>query len=109
MKYIITESQYNNILEHVSVFIKRRLDELDDMITQQEINYPTLCDDFNSAEDYADEIIRNVMSDFLENNMSNLINPEGAMNIYSLDKIMYDKHYDRLVKVYNDTCIEYNS
>jgi len=109
MKYIITESQYNNILEHLSVFIKRRLDELDDMITQQEIYHPTLCDDFDSAEDYADKIIHNVMGDFIEDNMSKLINPEGAINIRSLDKIMYDKHYDRLVKVYNDTCIEYNS
>lgn len=107
MKYIITESQYKNIiLGDVPPFIKRRFEELDDMVTDEEINQPTLCDDFSSGDRYADHVLKNVIINFIDTYSSNFPESMDTRNRYglSLKKILYEKHYDRLVEIYNDTC-----
>ena len=112
MKIIITESQYKNIiLGDIPPFIRRRLEELDDMVIDEEINQPTLCDDFLSSDEYANYILKEVIIDFIGTYSSKFPESMDTRNRYglSLKKILYEKHYDRLVKVYNDTCIEYNS
>lgn len=107
MKYIITESQYKNIiLGDIPPFIKRRFEELDDMVTDEEINQPTLCDDFSTSDRYADYILKEVIMNFIDNYSSNFPALMDTRNRYglSLKKILYEKHYDRLVEIYNDTC-----
>ena len=112
MKYIITESQYKNIiLGYIPPFIRRRLEELDDMVIDEEINQPTLCDDFISSDKYADHVLKNAIMEFMESNedrFPDFMNSEKQYGI-SLKNIVYEKHYGRLLKIYNETCDLYNS
>jgi len=60
MKYIITESQYNLLVENYLSWLKRRVnpESMKKYITTAEINFPTLCDDFGDEFEYADNVIR---------------------------------------------------
>jgi hypothetical protein len=112
MKIIITEEQYNLIIEERNLsllpFIRRANKEtLDHYINLGIMNHPTLCDDFDNPYDYVDEVI-----DYAVDTM-----------LYDIDDDIDDKDYfsdaldflrglcrrlyeDKLIEDYNFTCIE---
>jgi hypothetical protein len=68
MKYLITESQYNLLME--SDFIKklrRRFNEktMRDFIYHAETEFPDPCEKFDNEFEYADTIINQAVDDFL--------------------------------------------
>jgi len=68
MKYLITESQYNLLME--SAFIKklrRRFNEktMRDYIYHVETEFPNPCEQFDNEFEYADTIINQAVDDFL--------------------------------------------
>jgi hypothetical protein len=94
MKYLITELQYNLIKE--SVFpteIRRRMTReiLSKYITEGEINFPMLCDDFNDEFEYADGVIDFAIDEFLG---------EIDTNIWDTD--YYPDVRDELLRVCRD-------
>ena len=68
MKYIITEQQYKMLTESDSMnWVKRRANKesMKKYITNAEINFPTLCDDFNDEFEFADGIINYAVDEFM--------------------------------------------
>jgi hypothetical protein len=111
MKYTITESQYNLLIENSALlWVKRRLtyETMKEYIMNGELNFPQLCDVFGDEFEYADIVIGWAVDDFLTSN-------EDAF----LDE-MYDEVYDvvvdkckwwfgeYLMEIYKSTCPEEN-
>lgn len=108
MKYIITESQYNLLVENYLSWLKRRVnpESMKKYITTAEINFPTLCDDFGDEFEYADNVIRWAVDDFLTSNEDSYLDE------------MYDEIHDLIVdwckgwfgeylfEIYRNTCPE---
>ncbi len=108
MKYIITESQYNLLVENYLSWLKRRVnpESMKNYITTAEINFPTLCDDFGDEFEYADNVIRWAVDDFLTSNEDSYLDE------------MYDEIHDLIVdwckgwfgeylfEIYRNTCPE---
>ncbi len=108
MKYIITESQYNLLVENYLSWLKRRVnpESMKNYITTAEINFPTLCDDFGDEFEYADNVIRWAVDDFLTSNEDSYLDE------------MYDEIHDLIVdwckgwfgeylfEIYRNTCTE---
>ena len=112
MKYIITESQYNFLNESlIPLSIRRRANEetLKKYISMGEINYPTLCDDFEDEYEYADAVIEYAVDEFIEK-----INDEIFDEDYYSDVMDYLRNLCRnifgqyLIDVYNTTCEDYD-
>jgi hypothetical protein len=112
MKYIITESQYNFLNESlIPISIRRRANEetLKEYISMGEINYPTLCDDFEDEYEYADAVIEYAVDEFIEK-----INDEIFDEDYYSDVMDYLRNLCRnifgqyLIDVYNTTCEDYD-
>lgn len=109
MKYIITESQYDLLLEDSPLlWIKRRLtyDSMEKFINDGEINFPTLCDDFDDEYEYADGVIKWAVDDFLTSNEDAFMD-----EMYDeLHEIVVDKcrdwFGDYLIEIYINTCNE---
>jgi hypothetical protein len=111
MKYIITESQYSFLKEsRIPISIRRRANEetLKEYITMGEINYPTLCDDFEDEYEYADAVIEYAVDEFIEK-----INDEVFDEDYYSDVMDYLRNLCRnlfgqyLIDIYKTTCEEY--
>ena len=114
MKYIISESQYELLVEsNFYLRIKRRAnkDVLEPYITRAEIEFPTLCDDFNDEFEYADNVIRWGLDDFLSENQYSDLQDSGEdydeVHSYLTD---YCKKWfgERLMEIYRNTCSEEN-
>lgn len=67
MKYLITESQFNLILEGIPTWIKRRLDKetLSKYVYDSILNFPNPCDEFQDDFHYVNIVIRWAVEDFL--------------------------------------------
>jgi len=68
MRYIVTKSQLNFLTESDSMnWVKRRANKesMKKYITNAEINFPTLCDDFNDEFEFADGIINYAVDEFM--------------------------------------------
>ena len=111
MKYIITESQYSFLKESIiPISIRRRANEetLKEYISMGEINYPTLCDDFEDEYEYADAVIEYAVDEFIEK-----INDEVFDEDYYSDVMDYLRNLCRnlfgqyLIDIYKTTCEEY--
>ena len=91
--------------------LKRRINSttLQDYITKGEINYPTLCDDFEDGYEYADKVIDYAMDEFIYEIEENLGEEE---DYYSdevedyLRTICRNEFGEELIRIYNETCIE---
>jgi hypothetical protein len=109
MKYIITERQHKFLIEQeIPTWFKRRFNaaNMEKHITNGEINYPTLCDDFGDEFEYADNVIRWAVDDFLTSNEDSYLDE------------MYDEIHDLVVdwckgwfgeylfEIYRNTCPE---
>ena len=109
MKYIISESQYNLLSESSTLlWVKRRVtyENMKNYISDGEINFPTLCDDFGDEFEYADSVIKWAVDDFLTSNEDAFLD-----EIYDeVHEIVVDKCKDwfgeYLLNIYRDTCTE---
>ena len=109
MKYIISESQYNLLSESSTLlWVKRRVtyENMKNYISDGEINFPTLCDDFGDEFEYADSVIKWAVDDFLTSNEDVFLD-----EIYDeVHEIVVDKCKDwfgeYLLNIYRDTCTE---
>lgn len=107
MKYIITESQYELLRESkIPLHIRRRANEetLKHFISLGEMNYPTLCDDFDDAYDYADAVIDYAIDEFA----GDLIEDEDYYSdvMDYLRTMCRDLFGEWLIEVYDMTCRE---
>ena len=89
--------------------IKRRANQqtLEKYIWDGEINYPTLCDDFEDAYEYADAVIDYAIGEFLEEVEENIYDEDyysGVMDY--LRKLCRDEFGKYLIDIYEMTCIE---
>jgi len=111
MKFIITESQSKLLCESdPMLWVKRRLNKetLKEYIDDAEMNYPTLCTDFEYDWQYMDEVINDSVSYFLSTH-------EEMFDDYRYEEIneivtsmCYDWFGDELKEIYKMTCEEYN-
>lgn len=108
MKYIITESQYKILVEDYDLRLKRRLtyDNMKEHINGGEINYPTLCDDFEDEFEYASNVIQWAADDFMSSNEDAF--PDESY--YEIHDIVVEKCKDwfgeYLFDIYRNTCSE---
>lgn len=111
MKYLITESQYNLLVESMTLCLKRRLNtnNFERFIFNAELDFPTLCDDFGDEFDYADGVISRAADDFLMEDESYYDSlGESYDDIYEYVKDFAKEHFgDYLIEIYQSTCADY--
>jgi len=111
MKYIITESQYKFLVESdAPLWFRRRANKetMTKFIMDGEINYPTLCDDFGDEFDYADNVIRYAVDEFLTID-EDLFESEDYDDIHdTLTEMCKDWYGEYLFEIYRSTCSEEN-
>lgn len=109
-KYIITESQLNFLIENQNLWLRRRLNKenLQNFITNAEIDYPTLCDDFGDEFEYADKIISRAVDDFLLEDMEKLdFLTDQYDYLHGMVTEMTKKWFGKnLIEIYRNTCNE---
>jgi hypothetical protein len=91
--------------------VKRRANTktLQDYITNGEINYPMLCDDFEDGYEYADNVIDYAIDNFINEFDENLFdyNEDYYSNVMDyLRTLCRDEFGQELIDIYNTTCIE---
>jgi len=109
MKYVITESQYDSLMEQViPTSIKRRANEeiLEKYILLSQRNNPPYCQEHEDGYDYADAVIDDAIDYFLTE-----IGPEiEEINEYSdivdyIRRMCRDLFGEHLVYHYEENCI----
>lgn len=111
MKYILTEDQYNLILESsLTKWVSRRANEeiLKKHISDGEINFPTLCDDFDDGYEYADEVISWAIDDFLEGyDFGDYTDEPDYVDVRDyLSQLCRNLFGQYLIDIYRQTCPE---
>jgi len=94
----------------VSNTIKRRANRqtLEKYITDGEINYPTLCDDFEDRYEYADAVIDYAINEFLAEFDEDIYTKDYYSDVINyLRNLCRDKFGEYLIDIYERTCIEY--
>ena len=113
MKYIITESQYFILKESIiPISIRRRANEenLKQYIILGEINYPTLCDDFEDEYEYSDHVIDYALDEFLSANKLDIEDEDYYSDVLDYFRnLCRDIFGEYLYEIYLTTCEEYNS
>jgi len=101
---VMSESTIPNIL-------KRRANQqtLKKYITNGEINYPTLCDDFEDAYEYADAVIDYAIDELLEEFDEDIYEEDYYSDVMDyLRKLCRDEFGKYLIDIYEMTCPEEN-
>jgi len=99
---VMSESTIPNIL-------KRRANQqtLKKYITNGEINYPTLCDDFEDAYEYADAVIDYAIDELLEEFDEDIYEEDYYSDVMDyLRKLCRDEFGKYLIDIYEMTCPE---
>jgi hypothetical protein len=99
---VMNESTIPNIL-------KRRANQqiLKKYITNGEINYPTLCDDFEDAYEYADAVIDYAIDELLEEFDEDIYEEDYYSDVMDyLRKLCRDEFGKYLIDIYEMTCSE---
>ena len=110
MKYLINESQYKMLTGLAAMnWVKRRANKetMKNFITQGEIFFPTLCDDFEDAYDYADAVIDYAIGELLvefDEDMSDKDYYSDVMDY--LRNLSRDEFGEYLIDIYERTCPE---
>ena len=93
----------------VSNTIKRRANQqtLEKYITDGEINYPTLCDDFEDGYEYADAVIDYAIDKFLGEFDEDIYEQDYYSDVMDyLRKLCRDEFGKYLIDIYERTCTE---
>jgi hypothetical protein len=101
---VMSESTIPNIL-------KRRANQetLKKYITNGEINYPTLCDDFEDAYEYADAVIDYAIDELFEEFDEDIYEEDYYSDVVDyLRKLCRDEFGKYLIDIYEMTCPEEN-
>ena len=107
MRYIITERQHKFLIEQeIPNWFKRRFNaaNMEKHITNGEINYPTLCDDFGDEFEYADNVISYAVNQFMtidEDIFEDERYDEWEERLVEMCK---EKFGERLFEAYRTTC-----
>jgi hypothetical protein len=107
MKYIITESQHKFLIEQeIPIWFKRRFnaENMEKYITNGEINYPTLCDDFGDEFEYADNVIRYAVNQFMTIDEDIFEDERYDEWEEMLIEMCKEKFGERLFEAYRTTC-----
>jgi hypothetical protein len=107
-KYIISETQYKLLVEDYHLRLKRRLtyNSMKKHINDGEINFPTLCDDFEDEFEYADNVIQWATDDFLYSNEDVFFDDmydEVHEIVVEKSKVWFGEY---LFEIYRNTCPE---
>jgi hypothetical protein len=109
MKYIITERQHKFLIEQeIPNWFKRRFNaaNMEKHITNGEINYPTLCDDFGDEFEYADNVIRYAVNEFMTIDEDIFEDERYDEWEEMLIEMCKEKFSERLFEAYRMTCQE---
>ena len=93
----------------VSSTIKRRANQqtLEKYITKGEINYPTLCDDFEDGYEYADAVINYAIYKLLDEFDEDIYDKDYYDDVMDyLRKLCRDEFGQYLIDIYENTCRE---
>jgi hypothetical protein len=93
----------------VSSTIKRRANQqtLEKYITKGEINYPTLCDDFEDGYEYADAVIDYAIYKLLDEFDEDIYDEDYYDDVMNyLRKLCRDEFGQYLIDIYENTCRE---
>jgi hypothetical protein len=107
MKYIITERQHKFLIEQeIPNWFKRRFNaaNMEKHITNGEINYPTLCDDFGDEFEYADNVIRYAVNEFMTIDEDIFEDERYDEWEEMLIEMCKEKFGERLFEAYRTTC-----
>jgi hypothetical protein len=107
MKYIITESQHKFLIEQeIPIWFKRRFnaENMEKYITNGEINYPTLCDDFGDEFEYADNVISYAVNQFMTIDEDIFEDERYDEWEEMLIEMCKEKFGERLFEAYRTTC-----
>ena len=89
--------------------LKRRANQqtLEKYISNGEINYPTLCDDFEDGYEYADEVIDYAIDEFIYEIDDNIDDEDYYSDVMDyLRNLCRNEFGEELIRIYNETCIE---
>jgi hypothetical protein len=107
MKYIITERQHKFLIEQeIPNWFKRRFNaaNMEKHITNGEINYPTLCDDFGDEFEFADNVIRYAVNEFMTIDEDIFEDERYDEWEEMLIEMCKEKFGERLFEAYRTTC-----
>ena len=107
MKYIITERQHKFLIEQeIPNWFKRRFNaaNMEKHITNGEINYPTLCDDFGDEFEYADNVISYAVNEFMTIDEDIFEDERYDEWEEMLIEMCKEKFGERLFEAYRTTC-----
>ena len=107
MKYIITERQHKFLIEQeVPTWFKRRFNvaNMEKYINDGEVNYPTLCDDFGDEFEYADNVIRYAVNQFMTTDEDIFEHERYDEWEEMLIEMCKEKFSERLFEAYRTTC-----
>jgi hypothetical protein len=96
----------------IPITIKRRASELTlkEYITKGELQYPTLCDDFEDEYEYADAVIDYGLDEFLYEVNDDIFDEDYYSDVMDyLRNTCRDLFGEYLIDVYKTTCSEYMS
>ena len=108
-KYIVTESQMKFLLENDKMlWVKRRATKnfMFNFIQKAEREFPTLCDDFEDELDFASNVIRWAIDDFLTMYEEVFLDDRYDEVSDILTNLCKDWFGDYLFEIYRNTCIE---
>ena len=89
--------------------LKRRANQqtLEKYISNGEINYPTLCDDFEDGYEYADKVIDYAIDEFIYEIDDNIDDEDYYSDVMDyLRNLCRNEFGEELIHIYNETCIE---
>lgn len=95
----------------IPISIKRRANEeiLKKYISLGELNYPTLCNDFNDEYEYSDHVIDYAVDEFLSEHELDIEDEDYYSDVMDyLRSLCRDIFGEYLYELYKNTCSEYN-
>ena len=95
----------------IPISVKRRANKetLKDYITLGELNYPTLCDDFDDEYEYSDHVIDYALDEFLSEYTIDIEEEDYYSDVMDYFRsLCRDIFGEYLHEIYITTCEEYN-
>ena len=110
MKYIISESQYQILLESkIPIWVRRILskESLKPYIMKGEIEYPTLCSDFYHPLDFSEAVIQFAVDAIIWDYDDDFENDDRYSDTVDYLKSFCRTHFEEyLSNIYLETCDE---